>query len=89
MGDGGSYLIGFTLAGTSILGLTKSVTALAIFLPLLILAVPLLDMSAVILARLRHKQSPSRADNRHRHHRLLQAGVSHRLTVLTIYALTL
>ncbi|MGJ3251076.1 MAG: glycosyltransferase family 4 protein [Elainellaceae cyanobacterium] len=89
MGDGGAYYIGFTLAGVSVIGLIKSVTTVAVLLPYLILAVPILDMSAVILDRLRHGKSPFAADNRHLHHRLLNAGLSHRLTVLFIYSLTL
>jgi len=88
MGDGGSYFLGFTLAGVGIIGLVKSVTAVAVVLPYLILAVPLLDMTAVIVGRLRRGQSPFVADDRHLHHRLLRAGLSHRLTVLFIYALT-
>ncbi len=89
MGDGGAYFIGFTLAGVGVIGLVKSVTTVAVLLPYLILAVPILDMSAVILDRLRSGKSPFVADKRHLHHRLLQAGLSHRLTVLFIYALTL
>jgi UDP-N-acetylmuramyl pentapeptide phosphotransferase/UDP-N-acetylglucosamine-1-phosphate transferase len=77
------------LTGVSILGLTKSTTVLAIFLPLLILAVPLFDRSTVILTRLQRGKSPFNPDNNHLHHRLLRAGLSHRLTVLTIYAMTL
>jgi len=89
MGDGGAYYLGFTLAGVGVVGLVKSVTTVAVLLPYLILAVPLLDMSAVILDRLRHGKSPFTADNRHLHHRLLKAGLSHRATVLFIYCLTL
>lgn len=92
MGDGGAYFIGFTLAGIGVIGLVKStaVTAVtAVLLPYLILAVPIVDMSTVILARLRHGKSPFVADKRHLHHRLLQAGLSHRWTVLFIYSLTL
>ncbi len=89
MGDGGSYYLGFTLAGVGVVGLVKSVTTVAVILPYVILAVPILDMSAVILGRIRSGQSPFAADKRHLHHRLLQAGLSHRLTVLFIYALTL
>ena len=89
MGDGGAYFMGFTLAGVGVIGLVKSVTTVAVLLPVLILAVPLFDMSAVILDRLREGQSPFIADKRHLHHRLLKAGLSHRLTVLFIYALTL
>lgn len=89
MGDGGAYFMGFTLAGVGIIGLVKTVTTAAVLLPYLILAVPILDMSAVILDRLRSGKSPFIADKRHLHHRLLQAGLSHRVTVLFIYVLTL
>ncbi|NJN02822.1 MAG: undecaprenyl/decaprenyl-phosphate alpha-N-acetylglucosaminyl 1-phosphate transferase [Leptolyngbyaceae cyanobacterium RM1_1_2] len=89
MGDGGAYFMGFTLAGVGVIGLVKSVTTAAVFLPYLILAVPILDMSAVIFNRVRNGSSPFVADKRHLHHRLLNAGLSHRLTVLFIYALTL
>lgn len=89
MGDGGAYYLGFTLASVGVIGLLKSVTTVAVLLPFLILAVPILDMSAVIIDRLRSGKSPFIADNRHLHHRLLKAGLSHRLTVLFIYSLTL
>jgi UDP-GlcNAc:undecaprenyl-phosphate/decaprenyl-phosphate GlcNAc-1-phosphate transferase len=88
MGDGGSYFIGFLIAGISVIALVKSAAVVAILLPFLILAVPILDMSAVIIARLRSGRSPFVADQRHFHHRLLQAGVPHQLTVHVIYALT-
>lgn len=89
MGDGGAYFMGFTLAGIGVIGLVKSVTTAAVLLPYLILAVPILDMSAVILDRIRCGASPFVADKRHLHHRLLKAGLSHRWAVLFIYALTL
>jgi UDP-N-acetylmuramyl pentapeptide phosphotransferase/UDP-N-acetylglucosamine-1-phosphate transferase len=89
MGDGGAYFMGFTLAGVGVIGLVKSTAVTAVLLPYLILAVPILDMSAVIVSRLSQGKSPFIADKRHLHHRLLRAGLSHRLTVLFIYALTL
>ncbi|EDZ96305.1 undecaprenyl/decaprenyl-phosphate alpha-N-acetylglucosaminyl 1-phosphate transferase [Limnospira fusiformis KN01] len=89
MGDGGSYFMGFTLAGVGVIGLVKTTAVTSVLLPYLILAVPILDMSAVIIERLRHGKSPFAADNRHLHHRLLKAGLSQRLTVLFIYTLTL
>jgi UDP-GlcNAc:undecaprenyl-phosphate GlcNAc-1-phosphate transferase len=89
MGDGGAYFMGFTLAGVGVIGLVKTVTTAAVLLPYLILAVPILDMSAVILDRIRCGSSPFVADKRHLHHRLLNAGLSHRVTVLFIYVLTL
>lgn len=89
MGDGGSYYLGFTLAGVGVIGLVKAYAAAAVVLPFLILAVPLVDMSSVIVSRLRSGESPFQADRRHLHHRLLRAGLSHRRTVLFIYGLTL
>jgi len=89
MGDGGAYFIGFTLAGVGVIGLVKGVTTVAVLLPSLTLAVPILDMSAVILLRLRQGLSPFVADKRHLHHRLLNAGFSHRFTVVFIYVLAL
>lgn len=89
MGDGGAYFMGFTLAGIGVIGLVKSVTTAAVLLPYLILAVPIVDTSAVVLDRLRRGKSPFAADKRHLHHRLLQAGLSQRAIVLFIYALTL
>ena len=89
MGDGGAYFMGFTLAGVGVIGLVKTTAVTAVLLPFLILAVPILDMSVVIFSRLCQGRSPFIADKRHLHHRLLKAGISQRLTVLFIYALTL
>ncbi len=89
MGDGGAYFIGFTLAGVGAIGLMKDATFTPVVLPYLILAVPIADMVRVILTRLRDGKSPFFPDQRHLHHRLLQAGLSHQSTVLLIYGLTL
>ncbi|MFW6359001.1 MAG: hypothetical protein ACOC0N_07305, partial [Chroococcales cyanobacterium] len=72
-----------------VIGLVKTTAVTAVVLPYLILAVPIVDMSAVIISRLSQGKSPFIADKQHLHHRLLKAGLSHRLTVLFIYALTL
>ncbi len=88
MGDGGSYFLGFALAAISIVGPAKGLTSVSLLLPLLILSLPLADMSAVIMGRLSEGRSPFYPDRRHLHHRLLQAGFSHRRTVLLIYAFT-
>ena len=89
MGDGGAYFMGFTLAGVGVIGLVKTTAVTAVLLPYLILAVPILDMSAVIFSRISKGKSPFIADKSHLHHWLLKAGISQRLTVLFIYALTL
>ena len=88
MGDGGSYFLGFSLAAVSIVGPAKGLTTVSLLLPLLILSLPLADMSDVIMGRLREGRSPFHPDRRHLHHRLLRAGFSHRRTVLLIYVFT-
>ena len=88
MGDGGSYFIGFSLAAISLVGPAKELTTVSLLLPLLILSLPLADMSAVIMGRLSDGHSPFYPDRRHLHHRLLRTGLSHRRTVLVIYAFT-
>jgi UDP-N-acetylmuramyl pentapeptide phosphotransferase/UDP-N-acetylglucosamine-1-phosphate transferase len=88
MGDGGSYFLGFTLAAISIVGPAKGLTTVSLLFPVLILSLPLADMSAVIMGRLSAGHSPFYPDRRHLHHRLLRAGFSHRRTVLLIYAFT-
>ncbi|MFM7086116.1 MAG: MraY family glycosyltransferase [Cyanobium sp.] len=88
MGDGGSYFLGFALGAVSIVGPAKGLTSVSLLLPILILSLPLADMSAVIMGRLREGRSPFYPDRRHLHHRLLRAGLSHRRTVVLIYAFT-
>jgi UDP-N-acetylmuramyl pentapeptide phosphotransferase/UDP-N-acetylglucosamine-1-phosphate transferase len=88
MGDGGSYFLGFALAAISIVGPAKALTSVSLLLPLLILSLPLADMSAVIMGRLSEGRSPFYPDRRHLHHRLLRSGLSHRRTVVLIYAFT-
>jgi UDP-GlcNAc:undecaprenyl-phosphate GlcNAc-1-phosphate transferase len=89
MGDGGSYFIGFLLASIGVVSLFQTPSSIAIPIPFLVLAVPIVDMSAVIIARVSTGSSPFKADCRHLHHRLLKAGLSHRFTVLVIYTLAL
>ena len=88
MGDGGSYFLGFSLAAISLVGPAKELTTVSLLLPLLILSLPLADMSAVIMGRVSSGRSPFYPDRRHLHHRLLRAGFSHRRTVVLIYAFT-
>lgn len=91
MGDGGSYLLGFLLAFVSIISMTKNplelpeTSATAIYIPMMLFSVPILDMVAVITYRLLDGRSPFFPDRIHLHHRLMSRGISHRDTVLLIY----
>lgn len=85
MGDAGALLLGFVLACIALLGVMKSVAAITLVVPLLIIGVPLFDTVSAIIRRRRHGQPIQMADKGHIHHRLLGRGFSPRQTVIIIY----
>lgn len=88
MGDSGALVLGFTLASVSVAGLLKTASTVVLFLPLLVLAVPILDTSFVVARRLKHGQPISAPDRSHLHHRFLAIGFSQRRAALTMWAWT-
>ena len=60
MGDSGSLCLGFILASVSIQGLLKTASTVVLLLPLLVLAVPIIDTSFVVARRLKHSRPISR-----------------------------
>lgn len=86
LGDSGSLLLGFVLATAAIIGVFKTTLVVALLVPLLILGVPIFDTLFAIGRRLKNKQHPFQADNKHIHHLLLRAGFNQREAVLAIYA---
>lgn len=86
MGDSGALFSGFILAALSVTGVLKTV-AVTILLPIMILAVPIMDISYSTFRRLFKGSSPFVADADHIHHRLLKAGFSHNRTVIIFYLL--
>jgi len=87
LGDTGALFIGFVLALLALEG-TRRLALLTFVVPLLALAVPILDTGLSILRRLRLRASPFRADRQHMHHRLLAARGSARAAVLQFYFVT-
>lgn len=85
MGDSGALFLGFVLACISLVGVMKSVAAIALAVPLLIIGVPLFDTFSAIVRRARHGRPIQEADKGHIHHRLLGRGFNQRQTVLIIY----
>ena len=83
MGDSGALFSGFLLAAISITGVMKAAT-LAILLPFLVLAVPIMDITFSSLRRIAKGQSPFVADSEHIHHKLLHAGFSQKKTVMIL-----
>ncbi|MGM0837626.1 MAG: glycosyltransferase family 4 protein [Bacillota bacterium] len=86
MGDTGALFLGYCIGVFSLLGLYKSVTLFSFVIPIIILGVPIFDTAFAIIRRILNKQPISAPDKSHLHHRLLARGISHRNTVLLIYA---
>jgi UDP-GlcNAc:undecaprenyl-phosphate GlcNAc-1-phosphate transferase len=94
MGDAGSNFLGFllgslTVAGTFSRPYEGRSSVFAAFSPLLVLAVPLYDMTSVILIRLSEGRSPFQPDRRHFSHRLVERGLTPPGAVATIDLVTL
>lgn len=87
MGDSGSLFLGYVLAGLSVIGLTKGAAVLSVFVPILILGIPIFDTLYAIVRRFINNQPIFEADKGHLHHRLLTIGLSHRQTVVAIYGI--
>lgn len=85
MGDTGATFLGFVLAILSIEGTMKSVTALAVAIPILVLGLPIFDTMFAIFRRILHGKPIGEADRGHLHHRLLDMGLSHRMAVISLY----
>ncbi|WP_163969547.1 glycosyltransferase family 4 protein [Oceanobacillus halotolerans] len=86
MGDTGSNFLGYMIAVVSILGLFKNIALFGFIIPVIVLAVPIFDTLFAIVRRAYNKENIMMADNKHVHYQLIEAGYSHRKTVLIIYA---
>jgi UDP-GlcNAc:undecaprenyl-phosphate GlcNAc-1-phosphate transferase len=85
MGDTGSQLLGYSAGVLAVMVTQTSSPAISVAVPLLLLALPLVDTVAVMVRRLLSGQSPFRADRSHVHHRLLALGLDHYEVVFVIY----
>ena len=85
MGDSGALLLGYVLAAVSVQGLLKTAATVALFFPLLVLAVPIVDTTFVVVRRLKHGERIFEADQAHLHHRFLRRGFSQRRAAVTIW----
>jgi UDP-GlcNAc:undecaprenyl-phosphate GlcNAc-1-phosphate transferase len=89
MGDCGSNLLGLLLGATIVEGSLKTSAAVALFLPLVVLAVPFLDTTFVVLKRMKYRRKVYLPDTNHFHHRFSRIGFSQRRTVAYLYGWTL
>jgi UDP-GlcNAc:undecaprenyl-phosphate GlcNAc-1-phosphate transferase len=87
LGDTGALFIGYSLSLLALEG-SRQPALLTFVVPLLALAVPLLDTALSIVRRLREGRPVFSADRAHMHHRLLEFEGSDRQAVLSLYFLT-
>jgi UDP-GlcNAc:undecaprenyl-phosphate GlcNAc-1-phosphate transferase len=87
LGDTGALFIGYCLSLLALEGYQKA-TVLTFIVPLLVLAVPIIDTLLSIFRRIARRSNPLAADRLHMHHRLLDSEGSDRAAVLSIYFLT-
>ncbi len=92
-GDAGSLVIGFFLAlltlRTTYYHEAQSGQWYVVFMPAIVMAVPLYDFISVTALRLRQGKSPFIGDTQHFSHRLKRHGLTDTQTVLTLYLATL
>jgi UDP-GlcNAc:undecaprenyl-phosphate GlcNAc-1-phosphate transferase len=97
MGDSGALLLGLMLASSTIAVGGQSDDPFSgqawfffapLIIPLVILAVPLLDIVFAVLRRARRRKDVTGADKQHLHHRLMDLGHGHRRAVLILWAWT-
>jgi UDP-GlcNAc:undecaprenyl-phosphate/decaprenyl-phosphate GlcNAc-1-phosphate transferase len=88
MGDTGSNLLGYLMAVITVQGALKTNAVVALFFPLAVLAVPILDTGFVVAKRLKYGRPIYRADTEHFHHRMARIGFSQRRTIAYLYGWT-
>ena len=88
MGDGGSQLLGFSIAAFSIMGAVKSTTIVVVVIPALVLGLPIFDTAYAIIRRVVKGQSIGTADKEHLHHRIMRAGFGQRRAVMLMYCVS-
>lgn len=86
MGDSGALYAGFLMATLSITGIVKPSNGISMYLPILILAIPIMDVAYSSIRRILKGSSPFVADSEHIHHKLLHAGYSQDRLVLLLAA---
>jgi UDP-GlcNAc:undecaprenyl-phosphate GlcNAc-1-phosphate transferase len=95
MGDAGSNFLGFLLGALTVVGTYtrdergSGYSPYGVLAPLLVMAVPLYDMTSVVLIRLSEGRSPFVGDRRHFSHRLVARGLTPTQAVWTIDLVTL
>src|SRR4029078_12265964 len=85
MGDSGSNLLGYLLGVVAVQGALKTNAVIALFLPLIVLTVPIMDTGFVVAQPLKSGRPIYKAARWHFHHRMENIGFSQRRTLAYLY----
>jgi UDP-GlcNAc:undecaprenyl-phosphate GlcNAc-1-phosphate transferase len=89
MGDAGALFLGLLIATLTVRFKPSTDNSVSSFvIPVLLLAVPILDTTVAVFSRLRRKVSPFQGGKDHLSHRLVRAGLSRRLSAIILWSLT-
>ncbi|MBD3366919.1 MAG: hypothetical protein GF405_01940 [Candidatus Eisenbacteria bacterium] len=89
LGDAGSMVLGFFIAGGAIVGSGSDAASNALLVTLAAMTVPAFDVVTTIARRARSGRGVMTPDRSHVHHRLIRFGLSPRLTVVVLWGVTL
>jgi UDP-GlcNAc:undecaprenyl-phosphate GlcNAc-1-phosphate transferase len=84
MGDAGSMLIGFTVIWLLLVSSQEDVALMRPVTALWLIAIPLMDMAAIMIRRIRRGCSPFKPDREHLHHIFQRLGLSSNQTLFAI-----
>jgi len=87
-GSTGAYFLGFMLSIISVSGTMKSVTAISLAVPILVLGLPLFDTLFAMARRIVNGRPIGEGDRGHIHHRLVDMGLSHRMSVTVLHVIS-
>jgi UDP-GlcNAc:undecaprenyl-phosphate GlcNAc-1-phosphate transferase len=89
MGDAGALFLGLLIATLTVRFKPSTDNSVASFaIPVLLLAIPILDTTVAVFSRLRRKVSPFQGGKDHLSHRLVRLGLSRKSSAIILWSLT-
>ncbi len=91
MGDAGALFLGYVLGISTLVEQQKGITTIALAVPMVVMAVPILDTILSFYRRLMRARAGKffTPDRNHLHHRLLDLGLTQRQVVLSLYYISI
>jgi UDP-GlcNAc:undecaprenyl-phosphate GlcNAc-1-phosphate transferase len=89
MGDAGALFLGVLIATIAVRLNPETDSRFASFaIPILLLAIPILDTTVAVISRLRRGVSPFQGGKDHLSHRLIRTGLSRKVTAILLWLLS-